>query len=201
MNSPDFHFAELSKRLSHLPAARRTAFAASCCERLLPNYVAFTSDEDWGNAPLLREALDEIWLVARGRRAVRSRISTLRVACEAVVPDTEDFSSRYVSAALDAATAILSALECCLDGDPDAAAAPGILARDTIDMFIQLRDGLNDEQVGFEAHIENDVLMMRELSQQQRDLLTLALADLSDEEVATRLRRSSKGRGNIVLGK
>ncbi len=61
-----FDEQQLTRDLVALPASHRVAFAASCCERLVPNYQAFALMEDWGNPRLLRRALDAAWKTAEG---------------------------------------------------------------------------------------------------------------------------------------
>ncbi|MBC6423541.1 MAG: DUF416 family protein [Hormoscilla sp. SP5CHS1] len=63
-----------------MPQIHRLAFAAACCERLLPTYNAFCRRENWGNPALLRKALDEVWQVLQGKSVDAARISELKVA-------------------------------------------------------------------------------------------------------------------------
>lgn len=44
----------LKPQLERLPPKHRTAFAATCCERLLPNYSEFTRQVEWDEPDTLR---------------------------------------------------------------------------------------------------------------------------------------------------
>jgi hypothetical protein len=44
-----FEFDPLEKELEDLPGLHRVAFAAACCERMVPNYSAFYRMYDWGD--------------------------------------------------------------------------------------------------------------------------------------------------------
>jgi uncharacterized protein YjaG (DUF416 family) len=81
-----FNEAQLRQALSQLPPRNKVAFAASCCERLLPNYYAFTLAEKWGDFELLRHALDQVWLFLE-EDALTSplEIEKLIEACDPVV--------------------------------------------------------------------------------------------------------------------
>lgn len=63
MNLNFYEFDALEKELEGLPPLHRVAFAASCCERLLPNYNAFYFLENWGDPSVLRTALNEVWQI------------------------------------------------------------------------------------------------------------------------------------------
>jgi uncharacterized protein YjaG (DUF416 family) len=96
----------LKRRLDRLPEGHRLAFAAACCERLLPNYSAFAREVRWGKPGTLHAALDYIWNVLGGGSMDRGAINILIEQCNAIIPDTEDFDTSLVSAALDAGTAV-----------------------------------------------------------------------------------------------
>ena len=74
--------------LFNLPPTHRIAFAASCAERLFPNYVAFSRDANWGNPQQLREALDAVWSHLSGNPLTPSAARKLIKQCEPFVPDT-----------------------------------------------------------------------------------------------------------------
>src|SRR4051812_43018516 len=121
----------LIQEIAALPPSHRIVFAASCSERLIPNYAAFSRMEGWGDTGVLLHALNAAWDHIAGMSLSEPRVRELLAACERIAPDTEDFSSIYTSAALDATTAIIATLECCLAGDIQSAAHAAQSARDT----------------------------------------------------------------------
>ena len=191
-----FNESELVKRLRTLLPDHRTAFAASCCERLLPNYFAFSQMEEWGEPDLLRQTLDEIWRSLEGRPTSELRVRELMQTCTDLVPDTEDFQSLFVSAAGDAAAAIVYTLECCLDGDAERAALVGRLATETLYQYL-IR--VNDPQTGvqiadpvFEEQMLRAPLMMAELKKQQQDLQLLESQEVLTSFLLENLITSSR---------
>jgi len=56
----------LRARLQGLPPAHLVAFAATVCERLLPNYAAWSAAARWGDPNRLRTALDRVWAALGG---------------------------------------------------------------------------------------------------------------------------------------
>jgi uncharacterized protein YjaG (DUF416 family) len=199
MSEGYFDIKALEGELSQLPLTHRLAFAASCCERLLPNYSAFSRMENWGHPEGLRSALDEVWKFLEGKKLTSEHIEEIKKKCEKATPDTEDFSSLYTSAALDAGVAILETLESCRDGCPQRIAEVASLARDTVDMYLQARNRLEYSDAAFEEKIATDSLMMRELRKQREDLNELKQVRELDRHFLNRLRHSfkNKGRSNI----
>lgn len=193
--SATFDIDVLKQRLETLSAKQRIAFAASCCERLLPNYYAFAAMEKWGNAALLRKALDEVWGLLKGRIPSRDRVEQLIAECERVIPDTEDFCSASVSAALDAGVCIIETLHCCLDGDAEHAVTVASQARDTVHMYVQARDDVSYSDPEWEQRIFNDPLMIEELEKQEQDLKDIESTCELTAEFLDRLRESSSASG------
>lgn len=183
--------------LSRLSRRHAVAFAGACCERLLPNYKAFSEAEAWGDWSLLRQALDEIWAYVAGGEVPQERIRELLERCDQVIPDTEDFGTIGVSQALDAGVSICEALELIQDGDVAHAVTAGSQARDTVDMFIQDRDDMDYKDPLFEEKILSDPLMVRELHHQKATLLALAAANPLTGEFIRALRQEFLNRSNV----
>jgi uncharacterized protein YjaG (DUF416 family) len=190
----------LEHEISRLPRLHRVAFAAACCERLLPNYAAFVRQVHWGDPGSLRSALDYIWSAVAGGSADRDEIYRLIKQCDAVIPDTEDFETSLVSAALDAGTAVAGTLRALLDGDPKHVVEVASYCRDTVHMYIQERDDLDYRDPLFDTKIERDPLMKRELERQSAILSTLANNPVLDNRVVKWMRDESldRGRSNIA---
>ena len=192
------YLESLQKQLATLPTLHRVAFAAACCERLLPNYIAFSKLEGWGDAEVLRSALDHVWQSIMERRFDEALIREFISKVEANTPDTEAFDSAITSAALDAGTAIAETLECCLDGDPIRVAQVANFARDTVDMHIQERDDMDYSDPQFEEKIAQDSLMIKELRRQSEDLQFLkGLSTLEPQHIEH--LRAVNGYSNIAV--
>lgn len=185
--------------LSALSPESATAFAASCCERMLPHYEAFVSDERWGDVTPLRLALDAVWKHIEGTRLSVEEGRRLLVHLDRVTPDTEDFDSRYVSAALDAASAIYAAVECCLGDACSHANVAAELATDTIDMFVQVSRDLDPNDPALDSLILEDPLMVREMAKQAADL-ELLRHGIADEISVARFRAGAMPDGLSSLG-
>ena len=90
-----YNLDSLEEELKQLPYFHRVAFAASICERMLPMYNKFSQMENWGQPSLLREVLDEIWLVLHRKKFDSLKLRQLieYLDGENVYPDdqTENF--------------------------------------------------------------------------------------------------------------
>lgn len=51
----------IREQLVALDNGKRLTFGGLCCERLLPNYLAFQAEAGWGDFAALRKALDCVW--------------------------------------------------------------------------------------------------------------------------------------------
>ena len=194
---PDF----LGRELRRLPRTHRVVFAAACCERLLPNYAAFTREVHWGDPHALREALDYIWRTVSGGSVDRDEINRLIKQCDAVIPDTEDFETSFVSAALDAGTAVVGTLRSLPDGDTKHVLEVTSYCRDTVHMYIQDRDDLDYRDPLFDTKIEQDPLMKRELERQAAILSKLANNPVLDDSLLKSIRDESADGGRSNIGR
>jgi len=126
----------LQQKLSKLPAWKATAFGLSIAERMLPNYVLFSRDENVVVPAVLRSALNIAWDWLQDGATTRDLL-VLAEECDAAAPETEKFTSLYVSSALDAAVSVGFLLRFILDGDIQHVAEVASLARDSIDLYVQ----------------------------------------------------------------
>ncbi|HAG81307.1 MAG TPA: hypothetical protein DCL61_09060, partial [Cyanobacteria bacterium UBA12227] len=78
MNHQFFEFDTLAQELEGLSPIHRVAFAAACCERMLPNYNTFCRQVDWGDPSVPRKALDEVWQILQGKPASAVRVEQFR---------------------------------------------------------------------------------------------------------------------------
>jgi uncharacterized protein YjaG (DUF416 family) len=147
---------------------------------MLPNYEKFFAMENWGRPEILATSLEKVWSSLTRQPLTHERIEELTRRCEEAAPDTERFNSLYTSSALDAASALVETLRCCEDGDASHALLVGTAARDTVDMYIQMRDKLDPMGEGMEEAIARDPLMHREMRKQEKDL-----TDLKREKILT----------------
>jgi uncharacterized protein YjaG (DUF416 family) len=86
-----FDRSALASQLSELPVQHCIAFAASCCERQLPNYHAFSLMEHWGDIRALRQCVDALWESAAREQPDFSLIQRLIPLCMRATPYLDDF--------------------------------------------------------------------------------------------------------------
>lgn len=192
-----FDVSELKSRLDSMFVLCRVAFAASCCERLIPSYQIFSETMNWGDPTLLRSAIAEVWTSLESGSFNIEKIRRLVSECEQILPDTEDFDSPFTSAALDAGTAVLDTLECCLDGDPQHALDVASFSRDTVDMILR-QSGAAGSDLGNKI-VANDPMMIKELNRQSEDLQTLGAITTFDGKFVRLFKSIVTARGSSIL--
>ncbi|MBW4497911.1 MAG: YjaG family protein [Oscillatoria princeps RMCB-10] len=198
---------DLESGIEALPNPHRIAFAASICERLLPNYAAFYRTENWGNLSMLRTALDEVWQILQEKPVDAARIRQLRDACESedVMPDSEDFSeSRYDGQAREAVIAIIYTLDACIEPSLSCIIEVVNCALRTIDFALYLEyffmeGGPDDILKILDKEIVNHPWTLRELAKQREDLENLRNAKTLDREFLSRLRNSFNNDGKSLI--
>lgn len=180
---PVFSGETLKKRLIRLDSKRQLAFGAVCCERLLPNYLAFQRDAGWGDIDPVRKALDCIWLSLSGQSPNSQVIKDISASCESAAPDSEDFASLYVTSAQDACFAVCSLLDYLLENDVDKIVQVAIYATDSVDLYVQEIENMAPDDPDHERKILNHHLMQRELAEQERNLMMIEQAPFLTSEL------------------
>lgn len=122
--------------IEQLPAMKRVAFAAACCEHLTPNYSAFCLMERWGNPAILDDALSFTWKSLTAQEIDLEELARLMSKCEHASPDTDDFGSLFVGSATDAAGAVYYALNSLQDRTAESAVTVGWSAIRTIESYL-----------------------------------------------------------------
>lgn len=182
-----FDETSLLLKLEGMPAWKRVAFMAYCCERMLPNYAVFKAQTSYGNSAVLRTALDAIWEWVENDQTSENLLMLARQS-EQQAPDTAEFSSSYTSAALDAATAIATTAEAISDATASKVIEVASLARDTIDLFVQEVDDLDPNDPRLDEKILRSDLMQAELRTQRQSLEKLKGLPSDDKNLRARLR-------------
>lgn len=112
--------AAIVSRLSDLDRSAKTAFAASCAQRLLPLFERFARSVGTPElAPRLRVIVDAAWDVASGAGA---DVAARQAEAEGMVPTDEDDWTLETGYAQNAAAAAAYAIRTWLTDDPQEAA-------------------------------------------------------------------------------
>ncbi|WP_423682130.1 DUF416 family protein [Undibacterium sp. WLHG33] len=196
-----FNSDVLREQLNELAAQWQLAFGASCCERLLPNYLAFNIDAKWGNFAPIREALDLVWSSLEGHAYDRDTVQKLITICENVAPDSEDFTSLYVSFAQDACFSVCGLLDFLLKNDVKEIVQAATYAMSSVDLFVQELENMRPNDPDLELKILSHPLMQRELEKQRVDLERITNTSVLDTVFLSQLRSESgnNGKSNLNL--
>jgi uncharacterized protein len=199
MEIPAFDSKKLEDRLLKLRKEQQLLFGTLCCERLLPNYMAFQRDAGAGDSGALRKSLDLIWLVLEQGQLAREDAEGAISACESAAPNSDDFSSLYVTAAQDACFAVCCLLDFLLEADVKRIVQAATYATDSVDLYVQEIEGYDPQDASLEQKILSHSLMQKELANQESDLKWLEDADEISQDIVSSLRqaRSFSEKGNL----
>lgn len=196
-----FNSKILKSRLSKLGLKANLAFGASCCERLLPNYLAFTRETGWGDILPLRRGLDLIWDYLLEKQYDPDEIKEIITTCESIAPDSDDFHSIYSTSAQEACFSVCELLDYLLDNDVQKIVQIATYATDTVDLYVQVTENYNPNLPDIENKILTHPLMQRELEEQENNLKSIEAANKIDEKFISLIKNSwvNKGKSNIDL--
>jgi len=185
--------------LDKLSSKYRTVFAASCCERLIPNYVAFSIMDNWGPPDVLENALEFVWVSLQVPRLDAQHVRALIQACQKIIPDTEDFTSLFSGAALNAAAAVCYTLMCLEDGKLEHAVYAGRLAIETIESYLHTVNkpslAVSFHDPTFSEWLDQAPLFISEMDLQRKTIQSLQSYPALDKAFLDAIRRSSSVTG------
>jgi uncharacterized protein YjaG (DUF416 family) len=189
---------DLERHLDQLGERHRVAFAASCCERILPAYAAFSRDDNWGDAQLLREALGRVWASVSGAPVNERDERELTERCEQQIHHLDDpFRSVFTAPAQNAAIAVLRAVQCAAHGDLALADEIGDFALDAVEAYVDATQG---EGSVFDAElVTSSRLYKDEIGHQLEDVATLAEHRVLESNVVEQLRQRSRTTGFAAI--
>jgi uncharacterized protein len=205
------HFFELDtlkRELENLPELHRVAFAAACCERLLPNYNAFCKIFNWGVPEVPRVALDEVWQILQGKLVDPVKVNQLREDCgrEDVFPDCLEFGDDSLEPQ-EALVALRATLTACLDPTVENIVYTVKSARHTIEAYIPYKDTSfnitweKDGEEQFCSAIASHPFAVREMAKEAEDLQRLKETETLERDFLEWLRTSfnNDGKSSIDL--
>ena len=198
---PSFNRETLKNRLLKLDDKKKLAFGAICCKRLLPNYLAFQRDENWGKFSDLQSVLDFIWSSCIEMPERSKSFSTMIETCELISPSSDDFESLYVTSAQEACFSVCSLLDYLYSHDIEHIIQVANYATDTVDLYVQEMEQFLAEDPNLEQKILAHPLMQRELMQQQDNLKYLENACPWNHNTLNKLKNSwnNNGKSNLDI--
>ncbi len=200
-NKKNIVIEELNK-LKKLEFNKQRAFAYLTCERLFPNYTHFSNNFDFGNPQVLREAIDFLYLNIFEKSPNKNKIDFLIKEVNKNTPDTEDFTTNFVSSALDACTATSDSLDFLVDSDFTKILYISTYATDTVSMYIQEIENLDfNQDKDFQQKIDAHSLMRKEIAKQSGIISFLSNSksfDFGDLQTLLHLQENNK-KSNLGL--
>ena len=183
--------------LMELPWKKQLALMLLVLERMLPLLIAFSKDTGRDAACYLK-ARDAAWAALEGKRDGLPN-ELLNEECLRNAPDTEEFSHKLTSYALDAALAMSHILEFIVDRQKKHIADVLVLAVDSVDLFVGRLDASFVYTPELERKIAAHPLMKQELRREAEDIKFLAgLPDEFDKETISALRTRASSQAPLL---
>jgi uncharacterized protein YjaG (DUF416 family) len=188
MLMPKFDEKRLNDRLTKLNVKQKLAYCFAINYRLLPNYLPFFQEENWGNPVPLVNAMEYLWKILMGEPESIEKIHSLYDSIGEIIPDSDDFSSLNASLAQITCFSVGIVLDNFLQEDQKKLILPASYAVEAVESFVfnqvnksveekkrfepveKWREYLDARQKIVEQKIQEHPLMQRELSQQEKEL-------------------------------
>jgi uncharacterized protein YjaG (DUF416 family) len=183
------------KKLKELDYTKQLIFAYLTCERVFPNYIYFSTNYNFGNPLILREAIDIIYeFIVTKTNIDNKKIDSLLAQIHNNTPHTNDFSAFYATIAMYSGGVIFESLNLLRKTANDQILADiSTMSIDAIDCFIQERDDMDYTDPSFEVKIQNDILMKNEITIQKgiiNYLIKIKKIEIEDIRVLSDLQKS-----------
>ncbi|MGB3510996.1 MAG: DUF416 family protein [Microcoleaceae cyanobacterium] len=198
MNLNFYDFEYLETELEKLPPLHRIAFAASGCERLLPNYNAFSREENWGDPSILTKTLDEIWQIIGGKPLNVATIEQLKfdTTSNDIVPHSEDFAG-YCGIAQEACSTIYYTLDACINPTTNTIIKVAEYLAAGIELFQDWNIDMDAPE--YIEIIARHPFAIREMEKQNEDLQRLKETETLEAELLEWLRTTSHNNGKSLI--
>jgi uncharacterized protein YjaG (DUF416 family) len=173
---------KVSSLLKPLSFQKKVVFCLLICEKLVVNYQFFSKKYSWGDPNVLQKSISYVHnFILQNKQIPESDINVLIKELDIVTPYTEDFDTILVSFALDACSSISETLGFLINKNDESIVEVATFARDTVDMYIQEKEGLSLNDNLLELKIEQDSYMQNEYKWQFS--VIKAIAELSEINV------------------
>ncbi len=180
--------------MQRLSFTKQLAFALLMTERMLPSLIDFSRETGFDCSCNL-EGLKAVWSALQKGTVD----SSLARECASNAPDTEIYSHKLTSYALNAALAIAEMMEFTADSCEDHITQIQALIRDSIYLYLGRSEGSESPGADVEVEIDKDPLWVKEVDRQEEDAeFLLNLSELFDNRTVSLIRSRASGQESLL---
>lgn len=178
----------IGKELAAMKSRQRLGFGLCLLNRAIPMFYEFQAETNYIGSAEVVAALAACWSALEQNRWGPPRFIDSR-ACEKIMPDSEDFSSFYTSAAMDAVDICCSLLDFIESQDVEAIMVATRSQLDTVELATQ--ELVHEYQLAEDDETISGKNSLRafELERMRADLSFLKQVDDESDTFASRLRK------------
>jgi hypothetical protein len=191
--------ARNTETLHKLPIKHRVAFAATCCERLMPNFYACALVYEIENHHLVQAGVDNLWGYLGGELWQETEINEFLQVLDSFASEIENFASTiYSELALHTLDAIRNTVRGCLADTGKNLEEVITITINAIDLYLRNVNYPSTEffsateQTAFDEWIYQAPLYTTELKQEQADLELLSSSKTLSIDLLMKLRSDAK---------
>ena len=188
--------AKIEHSIASMSYGHQCLFLLLTCDKMLPNYVSFSAETNWGNPQVFKDAMSTLEHTALGKAFAESELKVLSKSIEENIPDLEAFETG--SFAFDSSIVFNEAILFLINQDPENLVNAIQGALDTVDMFVQMKDNLDPNDKAFEAKIQDSLYLKREVNRQQLMIDHLSRIQKITKEAIEALQQINERHGAIT---
>lgn len=190
------HIAQIGKIITPLSYELKCLYILLTCEKMLPNYISFSKEVNWGDVDVFYDVLKTLEDTSLGKHFSKQVLEKLNEKVEENVPDLDEFETG--SFAFDASLVFNEAVLFLLKKEPQNIENVLQGALDSVDMFVQMKEDLDPNDVQLDEKIEKDVYMQRECNRQIVILQHLITKSQFSYDTISEIRKINENYGNLV---
>ena len=196
-----FDSKKLEQRLRHLKHKHQLVFAASCCNRTLPSYGAFSREANWGNFEVIQNAVEYVWNHLEGEAMSIDNLDEYLEQIQENIPDLDEVTNELATWGHDSALVAFHMLCNARNHAIEDVVACGTWSYDSVDTFVQMKEHMDPSDPELEIMIASHPVVQRELAQQHYVLEALEKQSELTVAAAMSIRYSwnNAGRSNIDI--
>jgi uncharacterized protein YjaG (DUF416 family) len=189
----------IKKMITNLSDDKLILFCNLNCEKVLPGYQIFTEVENWGDYEFFKLLNEEVYRLLLDHQIRNYQQWDKQL--EDNFPNLDEFDSIAASYGFDACVVFNQMISFFLDGNGSHAINSSTGVINTIDMFIQDKENVQNTSytniAALESFIESDEYMQREYKRQLALLEELRKTEISKDAI-NRLRKLNDDFGPLI---
>jgi uncharacterized protein YjaG (DUF416 family) len=162
------------KPLLELPFSHLLTFIYFVAKRMIPNYVAFSKTEQWGDSKIVNEAANLLRTIILEKRSIKPQELEILEKLNSATPDMENFGSLLSTSALDTCIILYETISALQSNNIEAIVSLATLPFNAVQMYVEELNELDYNKKNYDVVVFSHPLIEKEIEFQEK-IYTLIL--------------------------